>query len=188
MLIEEGYNLEKVLSTVKHEIARAAKDKRHPFRYAVLGTPGEALAMRYVVLRQVKENFDLVIYTDSRTRKVKQIERQPEVQVLLYHPSKKAQVIVTGKAQIHNQNETSKLHWQNVQGEGQKAYTSLRTPGVSIEDPSLAYEWNKNPGSENFAVIEVEPTTIEVLQLRGLEHLRAVFEKEHGWNGAWLVP
>jgi hypothetical protein len=53
----------------------------------------------------------------------------------------------------------------------------------------LAYQWNEEMDNAFFTVIKVEPKSVEVLQLNGLEHIRASFLKREGdWQMGWLVP
>lgn len=188
MLIEKDYNLTTVFTTVKHEIRRATLDKRHPFRYVVLGTEAAPVAMRYVVLRKVDDSLNLTLYTDHRSGKIHQLNAEPRAQLLFYHPGKKVQVMINGTAILHHQDSLALQHWQNVQGDARKAYASTLAPGTSIKQPKDAYMWNSPMTAEHFTVIQFEPTRVEVLQLNGLEHLRAFFSKESSWNGTWVVP
>ena len=188
MLIEKDYDLHQVLSVVQHEIHRAAMDRKHPFRYVALGTSNDTIAMRYVVLRKVEKDFKLVLYTDHRSGKVDQIRSNPKGQLLFYHPQKKVQVIVSGIITFHNTDGVAEKHWQYVQGEARKAYCSVQAPGTPIDRPEEAYKWDSQMNSAHFAVLHFEPTSIEVLQLRGLDPLRAIFEKTDKWKGTWVVP
>ncbi|MEM7110086.1 MAG: pyridoxamine 5'-phosphate oxidase family protein [Bacteroidota bacterium] len=188
MLIEKDYDLNQVLLVVQHEIHRAAVDRKHPFRYVVLGTNNGTIAMRYIVLRKVTKDFKFILYSDYRSGKVEQLQHTPGCQLLFYHSLKRAQVIVSGVMTCHHTDGLAEKHWQYVQGEARKAYCSLQAPGTPIDRPEKAYAWDSQMTSENFAVLHFEPTRIEVLQLRGLEHLRAIFEKANGWEGTWIVP
>lgn len=188
MLIEIDDTLEEVLKNVRHEIRRATLDKKHPFRFVVLGTQSHLIAMRYVVLRKVDEQFNLLLYTDYRSRKVNELIEVPKAQLLFYHPQKKIQVVVTCEATVHRGDEIAKTHWQNVQGDGKKAYCSLKAPGEPVAAPEDAFDWDEDFTSGYFTVLSMKPTQIEVLQLRGLEHLRAIFEEQTDWKGQWVVP
>ncbi|MEL6557067.1 MAG: pyridoxamine 5'-phosphate oxidase family protein [Bacteroidota bacterium] len=188
MLIDIQDSLRDVLQNVRKEIRRAAVDRKHPFRFVVLGTVQSSVAMRYVVLRKVDEDFNLLIYTDHRSRKVKDVVQNPNVQLLFYHPQKRVQVIISCRVAIHHNDELAKKHWNHVQGEARKAYCSIDAPGERIDAPSDAYEWEAELSDKYFTVLSMKPNKIEVLQLNGLEHLRAIFENKSDWNGQWLVP
>ncbi|MEM9389680.1 MAG: pyridoxamine 5'-phosphate oxidase family protein [Bacteroidota bacterium] len=188
MLIHINDNLTQVILSIQHEIHRAAVDRKHPFRYVVLGTQDGTIAMRYIVLRKVEEDFTFVLYTDHCSGKVGQIRNNPGCQLLFYHPQKKAQVIISGTMTVHHTDSVAEKHWQYVQGEARKAYCSIQAPGTPINRPEEAYEWDSPMTFDHFAVLHFEPTRIAVLQLSGLEHLRAIFEKIDNWKGTWVVP
>ena len=189
MLADPGANLKKVFEDVKHEINRGALESKHPFRYVVFNTYSKSIATRYVVLRKIDHALNLLIYTDSRSRKVEQIKLDNQVQLLFYHPKKKCQVIVQGKATVHHQDEVSKKHWKNVQGQGKRAYAPTIAPGKTIQEPKEAFEWDYDVDDKYFTVISLAPFEIEMLQLNGSEHLRARFtQSEDDWNKQWIAP
>lgn len=190
MLFHETEALDAVWMTVKKELQRAALDKKHPFRFVVLSSSSESRPdARYVVLRKTEGDFCCYIYTDSRSHKVFQLEQQPVVTLLFYHPQKRCQVKIQGRATIHRQDSVSKSHWANVQGEAQKAYQSILAPGTPIETPAAAHTWEQAGDSRHFTVIAIQAEAVECLQLNGLQHLRVVFRKDAGgWSGHWLAP
>lgn len=190
MLFNETDSLDAVWNTVKKELQRAALDKKHPFRFVMLSSSFENRPdARYVVLRKTEGDGCCYIYTDSRSQKVFQLAQQPACTLLFYHPQKRCQVKIQGRATIHRQDPVSKSHWANVQGEAQKAYQSSLPPGTPIENPAAAYAWEEATDSSYFTVIAIQAETIECLQLNGLRHLRAIFRKEENdWSGNWLAP
>ncbi len=181
-------NLDDILTSVKQEIRRATVDHKHPFRYVILGTGADSISMRHVVLRKVDDQFNLMIYTDSRTQKVDQINQNQQCQLLFYHPRKKVQVKVSCVATICQNDEVTRKHWLNVLGENQKAYCSVKAPGDPINSPIEAFEWDDGFSSKYFTVLSLSPTQIEILQIRGAEHLRVIFKQIKEWSGQWLVP
>jgi pyridoxamine 5'-phosphate oxidase len=191
MLFEAKHAPNEIFSIIKHELHRGVLDKKHPFRYVVLSTSGHpGPDSRYVVLRAVDEAFHAFFYTDSRSEKVKALQAQPNAVLLLYHPIKRTQVRIQAKAVLHHQDELAQQHWKKVQGEARKAYNSILPPGTSVQIPEKAFDWNEN--LENFSfftVLELIPTSIDLLQLNGLEHLRIRFNYENDqWSSQWLVP
>lgn len=191
MLINKGIDLKEVFSTVKHELHRGVLDNKHPFRFVVLGTLAETGPdARYVVLRMIDEQLNFFIYTDQRTGKAKSIEIEPRVSLLFYSPQKRVQVRVKGTAVLHHGNEEAQKHWNRVQGLAQKAYHSRLAPGSVLDRPEDAYAWSDQLDEPDyFSVIQVKPLELEVLQLDGLEHLRAKFTINDGiWDSSWLAP
>lgn len=188
MLIKIEDSLSEVLRTVKHEIRRGSLDRNHPFRLVVLSTYGAAIASRYVVLRMVDESFRLIIYTDSRSAKMEDIQQNAKVQLLFYHPQKQAQVNVSGNAVIASQDELTKHHWKKIVGNSERSYTTDKPPGSPIKNPQQGHIWDTSIADKYFATITITPTQIEILQLNQSKHLRVRFSESNDWSGIWLVP
>ena len=190
MLIDPKDTLDSAFLNIKHELRRSVKDKKHPYRFAVMSTvyQGE-IGTRYLVLRDLGEDLSLYFYTDARTEKVMHLQADPTVALLFFHPRKKAQIRINGKAVLHRQNEVARDHWSKVQTYGREAYGPTIPPGQVIESPEDAYAWPENIDDTFFTVIQVIPDKIEAVQLNGLEHLRATYQRQDGsWNQQWLAP
>ncbi len=190
MLINKNDSLTEVIRNVKHELNRGALDSKHPFRFVCLGTLGsEGPSMRYVVLREVTRQLELLIYTDKRSGKVTELAQNNSVSLLFYHPSKRVQLRVSGKAHLHQGDELASRHWDHVQGESLKAYGPVVPPGTPISDPADAYNWPEHIDATNFTLIRIVPNHIDVLQLNGFEHLRVGMERSGpDWEAHWLAP
>jgi len=188
MLIHQEQSLEEIFSDVKRELKRSTVDKKHPFRYCVLSTQGEHVRSRYVVLRDVVGDFELMIYTDSRSQKTHDISLNNEAQVLVYHPKKQAQVILTGYSKLLMRDELTAQEWKKVKGKAQRAYNTKLAPGTPIESLDEGHQWKEVIDDEYFAVITIRVSKLEVLQLNQSEHIRALFKRKNDWKGQWLVP
>jgi len=187
MLIEAHNTLTETLRNIKLELRRAANDRKHPMRFCTFITGEAAASGRYVVLRAIDNDFNILIYTDHRSEKVRKLESNEFAQIVCYHPKKRAQIIITGKAAINHQNKLAKEHWKNILGEGVKSYTSILKPGTKINNPLEAHQWEQ-PNDQYFTVIKVSPTQIEALQLNQQKHYRVLFTKVDSWEGQWLAP
>jgi len=191
MLFEIGDSPQDVFSTLKHELHRGSLDKKHPFRYVVLSTSSIlGPDSRYVVLRAVDERLRFFIFTDFRSEKVKALQSHPNAVLLFYHPQKRVQVRIQAKTVLHHQDDLAHQHWQKVQGEARKAYHSILPPGTPIQLPDEGFSWNDDlENSSFFTVLELIPTSMELLQLNGLEHLRIRFTQLNDqWSSQWIAP
>ncbi|WP_163380740.1 pyridoxamine 5'-phosphate oxidase family protein [Cyclobacterium sp. SYSU L10401] len=190
MLFKDSDALRDVWAAVRHEWHRATLDHKHPFRFVSLATlSGDQPDVRYLVLREMDEQHRFYCYTDSRSQKIVQLRENPALSLLFYHPKKRCQVKVQGTANIHQQNKLSRRHWDKVQGEAQKAYQASLHPGEEIDGPTEAHSWEAEQGDDHFVVLEIQPKTVDCLQLNGLSHLRAVFKLEgNSWTAQWLAP
>lgn len=190
MLIRKDDSHEQIIQSVKHELHRGALDSRHPFRFVCLGTQGaHGPSMRYVVLREVTSHMEFLVYTDQRSSKIEEIQANKSVSLLFYHPAKRVQIRVEGQVNLHHGDSLAAKHWNNVQGEGRKAYGSVISPGTPINGPVEAFQWPETIDSQNFVVLRINPVELEVLQLNGVEHLRVRLDKSgSGWSAQWLAP
>jgi general stress protein 26 len=187
MLITRRNNLDEVLEIIFDEIKRSVVDRKHPFRYLVFSSSAKNASSRYVVLRGIDSKGRLMIYTDGRSRKVEEIRKNNQVQLLFFHPRKKVQVIISGLASLADDSKTDG-EWESVQGYARKSYTTAKAPGTPVIKPEDAFDWDDELQSKYFRVILVDPFKVEILQLDGQEHLRAIYNKETEWKGSWVVP
>lgn len=175
-LIEPHHSLDDIWEILQKEFSKAVNLKRHPFKYVVLSTVGAGqVHSRYVVLRKYTDNHKFLIFTDSRTDKIADLITNHACNLLCYHPGKSMQVRITGNAVIHQSIDTTQRYWNGVKNHSAKSYNSILSPGTEINNPQEAYLWTEPPGSDHFTVLEIIPSTIEVLQLNRDHHIRALF-------------
>ncbi|MFN1834803.1 pyridoxamine 5'-phosphate oxidase family protein [Balneola sp. MJW-20] len=174
MIISKNISLHVAWEAIWEEVEKAASEKDHPYRYPILGTvdTNEKPDLRKVVLRDYKDGNRFIIFTDSRSLKVGQIENNPSVSLLFWNDEMSLQLRANGKAEIYTDGETKEQYWEEQGKHGYHSYTSVHTPGERISSPEEAFEWEGlNPG--HFCVIEITLEEAEFLQLNGIEHLRA---------------
>ncbi|WP_373494919.1 pyridoxamine 5'-phosphate oxidase family protein [Aquiflexum sp.] len=195
MLFSCEDSLDDIFHAIRHELNRGALDSKHPFRFVSFATQGkEGPDVRYVVLRKIDKDFNFYFFTDARSTKVSQLMDDGNVVLLFYHPGKRTQIKVTGKAEIHIKNELSESFWSSVQGESKKTYNSVLAPGTIIPEPEKAYLWSAEMNDSHFCLIKFSPSQVEGLQLNGLTHIRVQFKKAEiddgnsEWSSVWLVP
>lgn len=179
---------QELLEATKRELINGFTKKKHPFRYFSLATVGAdgKPHQRTVVLRKMDSNFNLMIYTDTRSHKIKDIERQPEVSALFYHPKKLLQIRVEGTAHQISDSEVLEDRWHAIPENSRKDYITVNAPGSPIGNPDQV-NYNTNKG--HFSIIEIIPHTIEYLQLKRPNHIRVEFNSQgKEWKGKFLVP
>ena len=169
------------------ELVNGHSKKRHPFRYFVLATNENGKPrQRTVVLRKTLLDLSLVIYTDKRTQKIKDIQNNSEFSALFYDSKKLLQIRIEGKAELITDKQQIATYWQTVQESSKKDYTTNRAPGTSIKNPDdVGYE----PKENYFCPVKLIPNTIEYLRLKRPNHLRVLFSRNDiDWSGEFLVP
>jgi pyridoxamine 5'-phosphate oxidase len=186
MLFSHSDTPPEIWQSIKHELHRGALDPKHPFRYVNLGTTGESFPqVRTVVLREVTQSLEFLVFTDFRSEKVKEIQNSPQVALHFYHPKKMLQLRVEAKVVIHFQDELSERYWNGIPESRRVEYMGMLPPGKQISSPDLGWDL----GEESFfTVLKIDPQRVEALQLSRQGHLRIQFEKEKDWIGQWLVP
>jgi len=190
MLFDKNNELSEVLKISFDAFNQAAKDPGHPFRFMSLATTHQQVPhIRYVVLRAMDGAGNLYFFTDYWTKKVEHIQANPEIALLFYDPKERSQIRMKGKALINRNNATSEKYWEMVEGEARKAYNPRVRSGTPILNPEEAHEWPAELVRTNFAVIQVTPSELDVLQLDGLSHIRAKFLRMgDSWKMDWVAP
>ncbi len=170
------------------ELKRATADKKHPFRYFVLASVYEKqVYQRTLALRSIDTKQYIWAYTDFRTPKIKQLQENPQVSLLFFHPKKWLQIRIEAFTKIHYQDEATATLWKNISTHAQKDYTTLLPPGTAINN--LEEVTHSEESKSYFCRLAFIPQNIEILQIRREGHLRAKFELQNTeWKGTWLVP
>ncbi|NRA93046.1 MAG: pyridoxamine 5'-phosphate oxidase family protein [Psychroserpens sp.] len=176
-----------ILEDLKRELINGFAKKRHPFRYFYLGTiHDDKPRQRTVVMRKMLPDFTVVVFTDSRSKKVSDIQSNSNVSALFYHPKKLMQIRLEGRAELVSDPELLKKHWNNIPENSRKDYITTLAPGADLKNPDHVDYDQTNP---NFCILHIIPETIEYLQLKRPNHLRVQFTKRGvKWQGQFLVP
>jgi len=176
-----------LLEEVKRELINGHAKKRHPFRYFVLATSENGKPrQRTVVLRKTLLDNSLVIYTDKRTPKIKDIQNNAEFSALFYDAKKQVQLRIEGKAELITDKEQIARYWHTVQASSRKDYTTNSAPGTPVINPDdIAYTSEEN----YFCPVKLIPNKIEYLRLQRPNHVRILFSRiDTDWSGEFLVP
>lgn len=154
---------------------------------ATLATIGEdgAPSARAVVLRSVDQAAGTVdIYSDTQTAKLREVEADPRVAVVVWSTEHKIQLRLRGKVTILTGND-AQAEWERVPDHGVVNYGVTPPPGTEIPAPN-AYE--RRPVQSRFAVLRVIIDSIDLVHLGEPFHIRAAFSRDRGWAGRWLAP
>jgi pyridoxine/pyridoxamine 5'-phosphate oxidase len=139
-----------------------------------------------VVLRDATDAYELIFFTDSRSEKVTQFQANPNAEVLFYHPKKKLQLRVKAEAIVSTSGESYRSFRKEVEQSGSlKDYSSRRAPGTPIQEGIEA-----EAGEEvYFAVVQLNPVLLDILQLGREKHRRVRYQRIKGeWKEQKVVP
>lgn len=198
---EKWDTLEGILEGSWSMLRRGADRFNDPFHWPVLGTLGkDCCSQRSVILRQlILPERILVCNTDARARKVIEIKNNPKVSWLFYHPKKKIQLRISGRAELHTDDAFADKQWTATPVPSRLNYCAESAPGTSVDKPTAGlpdFLMNKLPtlmntekGRKHFLTISSTIDSIDWLSLSILGNRRARFEwRENELTSTWLIP
>lgn len=189
-----------ILKKIWKHLDLGTLDRHHPFHTPVFGTVNEGLPeVRVVVLRRFwRRSPRLAFHSHKGSPKIAQIIANPNVTWLFYHPEEKFQVRVTGRAEVHFDDELHEEQWLATELFSRRCYVG-ESPSAESENPTTGlpeFLLDRKPtpeeseeGRANFVVVSSTIDSIDCLELFVHGNRRSLFE----WNdGAlvtkWLTP
>jgi 3-hydroxyisobutyrate dehydrogenase len=103
-----------ILKKIWKHLDLGTLEREHPFHTPVFATVANGCApdLRVVVLRRFWRKPPLLAFhAHVGSPKVKQIENNPNVYYLFYHPTERIQVRVKGRAIIHRDDDLAEEQW-----------------------------------------------------------------------------
>jgi hypothetical protein len=178
-------------------------EREHPFHTPVLGTIGDDAMpqLRVVVLRRFwrKNPRGLVFHAHVGSPKIAEIENNPRVSWLFYHPQERFQVRVKGTASVHREGDLHEEQWLATEFFSRRCYVG-EAPSQISEKPTSGLpedlteraptEEESEAGKANFVVIFSTIDELDCLELNVKGHRRSLFN----WTAAgeletrWLTP
>lgn len=165
--------------------------QRNPFRLMQLATIGPQgwPKCRTVVLRGVDQSAcALFFYADRRSALCAQLLAEERVALTALSPCGVMQVRLEGSASLVDDLSQRQRDWQQARGKTQALFRHGSVPGQVIDTPEHGDE-PAGDGFEHFAIIRVQATTVEWLDLSRAIHQRARFVRRQAhWQPTWLAP
>jgi len=192
-----------ILKKIWKHLELGVVDRNHPFHTPVVGTVTEdgIPSLRVVVLRRFwrKNLRGLAFHTHIGAPKVSEIQKNPHVCWIFYHPQERFQLRIKGKASIHTDDDLAQEQWQATKLLSRRCYLG-EAPSKLSEKPVPGfpdYLIDRQPtleeseiGRKNFAVVFSTIDSIDCLELHVHGHRRSLFL----WNEKgelemkWLTP
>ncbi len=186
------------LALPKEGVENARSPLRKP-AFATLTEEGGP-AVRTVFLRGMDAGSRrLTAFTDARSCKVAELERDPRAALLFYDPLSDIQVRLTGRSAIHRTGELVGRAWESAAPSSRRAYLVMAPPGSPSAAPVSGLPEDVEgiipplerleEGRLNFALLEFifEEADVVVLSRTGHRRARIRFSADAA-RGAWLVP
>ena len=189
-IILPNNTLREIPSIIFSELRKAASKKRHPFKNVVLTTVKEQNPLsRWVIFRKLTMEQNLLVYTDSRSEKIKNLRKNPNCGLLFYNNRQGLQIYFNAVSTIHQKNELTKKYWQGIVGKSSENYTTVNPPGSPINSIDKGHITDKDLNDKYFSIIEFIPVNMKILQLSRDGHIRVNFVKiNNEWEGSFIVP
>jgi len=164
-------------------LRRASADKRHPLRTVAVATVGDnGPESRMMVMRQFSPIGEVLLFTDTRTAKVKSMQQQPKAALLWWSAKHKLQVRIQANMQMLTEADAQAYLPENDRAT--KDYRTTLSPGTTVSAAD-EIKW----GTEtHFTVLQAKPLKADILQL-GQPHQRVQGRYEDDeWQWNWVVP
>ena len=189
-IIFPNNTLREIPSIIFSELRKAASKKKHPFKNVVLTTVKEQNPLsRWVIFRKLTIEQNLLVYTDSRSEKIKNLRKNPNCGLLFYNNRQGLQIYFNAVSTIHQKNELTKKYWQGIVGKSSENYTTVNPPGSPINSIDKGHITDKDLNDKHFSIIEFIPVNMKILQLSRDGHIRVNLVKiNNEWEGSFIVP
>lgn len=179
--------LAEVEAAVWRELQAAVKNKQHPWRVAVLATvqaaaDGVRPEARSVILRHLDEATQtLLIYTDSRSAKVRQAQQRPQGVLVMWSPLLAWQLRLNVALQLRSSGLQVSSRWAQLKlTPAAQDYMSPLAPGSPLSAPQP-----ERSSRDYFAILEAQVKSADWLELHPDGHRRARFDAE---GARWITP
>jgi pyridoxamine 5'-phosphate oxidase len=177
--------LAEVEAAVWQELVRASQDKHHAWRLPVLATADAGVPdARTVVLREVQpEQQELLIYTDARSPKVRQLQAQPTGVLVMWSAALSWQLRLRVNLALETSGLRLSSRWARLgMSAAANDYLAPLPPGTAIGQPLVPARDSRN----HFALITARVVALDWLELSPSGHRRALFGDQEG--ARWVTP
>lgn len=177
--------LAEIEARIWHELVRAAVDRSHAWRTAVLATvdaQGEADA-RSVVIREVDASRrELVFFADARSPKITQFKTRPQGTMVMWSPELGWQLRLRLTLRVNTSGLVVSSRWARLKmTPAAYDYLSPLPPGSPVAHPAPV-----RGTREHFAVVTAQVQALDWLCLRSTGQRRALFSTQA--PPSWLQP
>ena len=194
--IKESDSLELALEYALNKLQKAVKKRNDDLHLLNVVTVDEQNRpnTRNVVLRDFSiENLTIRFHTDKRSSKIKDIKLNKDICLIGYDKRAKLQIRIDAEAYSIDDKEILLEIWQKMYPMSRECYRVAKSPGDKIESLAEIKFNDENDsnlvGFDNFAAVQCNIKSMEILYLSHTSHIRAKYNNDNGiLKGEWLVP
>ena len=141
--------------------------------------------VRTVVFRGWLDNSTMLIYTDTRSEKFKDMETNNNIEVLWLFFKSKSQYRFKG---IVYELEDNDKYWDNLLDRSKKQWF-WPAPGKKIDQKNtISLTDNKLSKPNNFSVLKIKINEVDLLKLEKPLHKRYIWKKINNWQCIEVNP
>ena len=185
-------SLADIEAAIWRELQQAIHGGGHPWRTAVLATvDGDAADARNVVLRDLDAaQRTLLMYTDARSPKARQVAAHPQGMLVLWSPALGWQLRLRVALSLETSGLRVSSRWAKLKlTPAAQDYLSPLAPGTALNTstPGTALDAPapERQSREHFAVLAARVQSVDWLELHAQGHRRALFSAA---DAAWITP
>ena len=194
-------SLADIEAAIWRELQQAVHGRGHPWRIAVLATvDGDAADARNVVLRDLDAaQRTLLMYTDARSPKARQVAAHSQGMLVLWSPALGWQLRLRVALSLETSGLRVSSRWAKLKlTPAAQDYLSPMAPGTALDESTPGTALNPStPGTaldapaperqsrEHFAVLAAQVQSVDWLELHAQGHRRALFSAA---GAAWITP
>ena len=194
--IREKESLDLALENALNKLKRAVKKRNDDLHLLNVVTVDDQNKpnTRNVVLRDFSyDNLTIRFHTDKRSSKIRDIRNNKSICLIGYDKKAKLQIRIDADAYSINDKEILEDIWKKMYPMSRECYRVSKSPGEKIESLNeVTFDEDDETnliGFDNFAAIQCDIKTIEVLYLSHINHIRAKYTKIDGiLKGEWIIP
>ena len=180
--IKESDSLELALENALNKLQKAVKkrnDDLHLLNFVTVDEQNRPNT-RNVVLRDFSiENLTLRFHTDKRSSKIIDIKLNKDICLIGYDKRAKLQIRMDAEAYSIDNEEILMEIWQKMYPMSRECYRVTKSPGDKIESLAEIKFNDENDsnlvGFDNFAAIQCNIKSMEILYLSHTGHIRAKY-------------
>lgn len=200
--VDEPY-LTEVLEGVWALLAEGVRNSDHGFHLPALASVGEdgRPGLRTVVLRALDRNArELHFHTDARSPKLRALQGEPRVALLLYDAAEQTQLRIDAVASVHRGDALAGRAWKQSRLSSRRCYLQSAAPGTPLPaagsslppalERRLPSRRESEAGRDNFAVVVCRIQAIDWFYMSDQGQRRACFtwDRQGCLAADWLAP
>jgi pyridoxamine 5'-phosphate oxidase len=176
---------------------RSRPDARY-LQLATVDTQGRPDNRTVVFRGFVDQSNDLKIVTDSRSRKIEQIQHQSWAAICWYFPDTREQFRISGPLSLVDGTTSDPQHcqiykqtWLSLSSAArQQFYWPIPNQLRTTETVELPVITNLEPLAPNYCLLICAPEQVDHLVLKGEPHQRYQYERDTLgiWKTQWITP